>query len=108
MNENVSTFAELSIVEGIDEIMAEMIQIEGLVDDNDLDDDLKNRIKQSLSVVQKKLTDTRMKCNAQQNAKFGNVQKQDSIPEWCYNNLRLQLEQLTSEIQNRKNQHYQC
>ena len=57
-----------------------MIQIQGLVDNNDLDDDLKNRIKQSLSVVQKKLTNTRIKCNAIQNAKIRNVQKQDRIP----------------------------
>ena len=83
---NVSKFDQLSIIEGIDDIMKHIIQIEEMVHDNN--------IKQSLSIVQKKLTSTRTKCKAMDGQDKNN-------PELGYNNLRLRIQTLTKEIQSR-------
>ena len=105
-NINLSKFDELSIIEGIDDIMAEIIQIEVIVDDNNLDKGLKNNIKQCLSVVQKKLTSVRTKCDVTDETKTGLSVKSERAQEKnskceC-NDLRLQVEKLKEEMQNNK------
>ena len=104
-NINASKFDELSIIEGIDEIMAEIIQIEGIVDDNNFDKGLKNNIKQCLSIVYKKLTSTRTKCDVTDKIKKSltvkSEQAQDNSSKFDCNDLRLQVEKLKEEMQSR-------
>ena len=56
MDESIVKFNELSIIDGIDEILAHIIEIEQMIDN-------KNSVKNRLLIVQKKLKNTRTKCN---------------------------------------------
>ena len=81
-------FVELSIIDGIDEIMAQIIQIEQIIDDNNN----KQTIKKQLSIVENKLSNIRTKCS-----KTGMDSVCNSI-----NDLKSNLDKLSKEIKDNK------
>ena len=88
MDEDLSSFFQLSIIDGIDEIMAQIFEIEEKISDNG--DNI--NIKKQLSVVRNKLRNTRIKYD-NETEKLKN--KQSNV-----NDLWLQLEQLNKGIKN--------
>ena len=84
---------KLSIIEGIDEIIAQIIQIEEIIDSTNMNINGINKktIKKHLSNVQNRLNYTRAKCNK--------IDKKDVAMD-TYKSLKLKLDKLNAEIQN--------
>ena len=96
MDENMVEFNQLSIVDGIDEIMAQMIQIEQIIDD-DMNDKSETNVKKQLLIVQNKLRSLRRKCNDKEKILVNHNENHDQN---VVDELRSRLDKLSKEIKN--------
>ena len=104
--ENISKFGRMSIMDQIDEILAQMIQIEEIIDENDNGNIPMNKrkIKEHLLDVQNKLGEVRAKCNKGETSK--NIEMGKSLGNgnvvhgYNYSDLKSQLKKLRTEIAN--------
>ena len=104
--QNMSQFSKLSIIDGIDEAIAHMIQIEQILDDNS-DNNGKRKIKNHVSLVKNKLSDTRGKCtNYNMLHELKDIKTQSTLDNgndtdrYGYDNLKLKLKKLSEKIKN--------
>ena len=99
-DEGTLQFGQMSIMDQIDEILAQMIQIEEIVDENNNGNDHMNKrkIKAHLLDVQNKLGKVRTKCNKSDTFLQDVQMRQPSG--YNYRDLKSQLEKLRTEIAN--------
>ena len=108
VDDNMVEFNKLSVVDGIDEIMAQIIQIEQMIFYDNYNSTNKVAVKHHLSVVQNELANTRMKCTTVDEMTSINKPKKTqprldkSIQVDCNNSARndliSQLDKLNKEI----------
>ena len=95
MDEDLNKFCQLSITDAIDEIIAQIFEIEEKISDNgDIN------IKRQLSSVCNKLRNTRIKCNEKEDLQNRESIKASAVDGCNVNDLWSQLEQLNKQIEN--------
>ena len=97
IEESMSKFGGMSIMDQIDEILAQMIQIEEIIDENDNSNDSMNKrkVKEHLLDVQNKLGKVRTECNKNETSKNTEMQQPAAN---VNNDLKLQLAKLNTQI----------
>ena len=102
IDESTFQFGRMSIMDQIDEILAQMIQIEEIIDENDNGNDTMNKrkLKKHLLDVQNKLIQVRTKCN-KNDTLLQDVQMGQPLENgFMVKGLKSQLEKISAEIAN--------